>query len=149
MVLVNEIENNSQGVTWSHPLTKPRSLNNSIGIILRSYTRAINKQEKRSGSLFRETTKAECLTCTKGLPPSWFMNNGTTQINISLPEKQYPQLCFNYIHLNPIKAGLAKRIEDWEFSSAKDYFGLRDGKIINKNKASEFLDINQIRSSND
>ncbi len=152
MVLVNKIEirsHNSQGVTWSHPLTKPRSLNNSIGIMLRSYTRAINKQEKRSGSLFRETTKAECLTCTKESPPSWFMNNGTAQINISLPEKQYPQLCFNYIHLNPVRAGLVKNIDDWEFSSAKDYFGLRDGKIINNNKANEFLNINQIRSSND
>lgn len=33
---------------------KSRSLNQSIGIMLRSYTNAINKQEKRSGSLFRE-----------------------------------------------------------------------------------------------
>lgn len=26
--------------------------------------------------------------------------------------------CMNYIHDNPIKAGLCKRVEDWEFSSA-------------------------------
>lgn len=44
----------SERMTGSHQLT----LNNSIAVMLRSYTRAINIQEKRSGSLFRERTKA-------------------------------------------------------------------------------------------
>jgi putative transposase len=54
------------GVTSSHSDTasggadiKPRTLNDSIGILLRSYTRAINKQENRTGALFREKTKAK------------------------------------------------------------------------------------------
>ena len=46
----------------SHPNTKTRTFNESVGIMLRSYTRAINKQEKRTGALFREETKAICLT---------------------------------------------------------------------------------------
>ena len=29
----------------------------------------------------------------------------------------------NYVHNNPVKAGLVERIEDYEFSSAGDYFG--------------------------
>ncbi len=35
-----------------------KDLNNNIGIMLRSYTRAINKQENRIGSLFVQGTKA-------------------------------------------------------------------------------------------
>ncbi|MDA0266362.1 MAG: hypothetical protein O2890_02975 [Cyanobacteria bacterium] len=34
-----------------------------------------------------------------------------------------------YIHLNPVKAGLVDRAEDWEFSSYQDYVALRQGKL--------------------
>ena len=51
---------------------KLRTFNDSIGIMLRSYTNAINKQEKRSGKLFREATKAECLNMPNGVTPSFF-----------------------------------------------------------------------------
>ena len=37
---------------------KKRTLNQSIGIMLRSYTNAIHKQEGRTGALFQEETKA-------------------------------------------------------------------------------------------
>ena len=117
---------------------KERSLNESIGILLRSYTRAINKQQNLSGSLFRKNTKAECITCPEGIAPSWFMENGiTTYINL-LPEDDYPQVCFNYIHNNPVKAKLEQKAEDWEFSSAMDYAGIRSGHLINKKTAIEF-----------
>ena len=61
---VAEYDLPSEAVTSSHRLTtretpKMRSLNDSIAILLRSYTRAINIQEKRSGSLFRKETKAK------------------------------------------------------------------------------------------
>jgi putative transposase len=54
-------------------------------------------------------------------------------------EKQYPQICFNYIHQNPVNAKLVKNATDWEFSSALDYRGLRNGKIVNKNIAKEYV----------
>lgn len=44
MVYVNHVEVDTHGVTLSHPVSK-RTLNQSIAIILRSYTRAIQKQE--------------------------------------------------------------------------------------------------------
>jgi putative transposase len=66
------------------------------------------------------------------------MENGiTTYINF-LPEDDYPQVCFNYIHNNPVKAKLVQKVEEWEFSSAMDYAGLRKGKLINKKTAAEF-----------
>jgi len=143
MVLVNKVEvipaeTESERVTASHPLT-PRTLNNSIAIMLRSYTRAINKQEKRTGALFRERTKAECVNCPDGIAPSFFTINGVTQINVEIPERQYPQICFNYIHNNPVKAGLVKNSVDWVFSSAADYAGLRDGDLVNKETALKYI----------
>ena len=145
MVLVREIEldiNNSQGMTQSHPLTnsgkKTRTLNNSIAIMLRSYTRAINKQEGFSGTLFRKATKAECLNCPNGITPSFITKNGITQLNSSNLENEYPKICFTYIHQNPVKANLVEKETEWEFSSAKDYSGLRKGKLANKIVAKDF-----------
>jgi len=113
-----------------------RSFNESIGIMLRSYTRAINNQENYSGSLFRKETKAICITCKKLDYPNFFNTNFGTSINVN--SNNYPQICFNYIHQNPIKAGLAANLKDWEFSSAKDYFLGRKGTLVNKVRAKEF-----------
>lgn len=130
----NEGVGSSEGVTPSDALTKTRTLNESIGILLRSYTRAINKQENSTGSVFRKETKAECLTNANGIIPSFYGSH----INVRIPEKEYPQACFNYIHQNPVKANLVKLPEEWEFSSYPDYYGVRDGKLINRARAVEF-----------
>jgi len=39
------------------------------------------------------------------------------------------------------KAGLVKQDIDWEYSSAKDYAGLRNGTLINKKRAAEFIEL--------
>jgi putative transposase len=126
-------------MTSSHPVTKgslkKRTINESIAIMLRSYTRAINKQQNRSVGLFREETKAECITKPQGISPSFYNTEYGASLNIVNPEDEYPTVCFNYIHMNPVKAGLVKHAEDWEFSSFKDYCGIRKGKMIDKNCA--------------
>ena len=138
MVLVNEEELVSEGFAQSETLAPTtRTINQSIGIMLRSYTNAINKQRKRSGSLFRKETKAECVTSFNGPIPNFINAN---DVNIKFPEEQYPQILFNYIHQNPIRAKLVDDEKDWEFSSAIDYLGIRDGKLINKKIASEYVD---------
>jgi len=139
MVLVNNI---TVGVARSDAdggELKMRTLNDSIGIMLRSYTNAINKKYNRSGKLIREKTKAECLTCTDGITPSFYNTSSGTQINITNPEKQYPEMCFHYIHQNPVKAGLVQKATEWEFSSARDYAGLRNGKLANKKVAQQYI----------
>lgn len=136
MVLVKEVTV-PHGMTSSHHVRKKRILNDSIAILLRSYTRAINKQQNRSGNLFREATKAECLTKPEGITPSFYLTQFGTMINIHQTELEYPQICFDYIHQNPVKAHLVKNISDWEFSSYCDYAGLRNGTLINKNSAIE------------
>lgn len=147
MVLVNfeelpaeSLGVDSAGVTLSHTGTqKQRTFNDSIGIMLRSYTRGLNKERNRSGKLFREATKAECITCTDGITPSFYNTRSGTIINIVDSEKQYPEQCFHYIHQNPVNAGLVTRAVDWEFSSAPDYAGLRNGKLVNQETAKQYI----------
>lgn len=148
MVLVNNTEFNSKELI--HQMTNKhnekshqmnisiRTLNTSIAIMLRSYTRAINKQENRTGSLFKPHTKAECINCFKGAKPSFIQSN--VLINNHLPKKQYPQVCFDYIHQNPVKANLVKNAASWEYSSAKDYAELRNNKLVNKMVAKEYVE---------
>jgi putative transposase len=111
-----------------------RSLNDSIAIMLRSYTRAINKQEKRSGALFQEGTKSIFLNSHE-LSPAYFQTDIGTIANISLNEIEYPNVCFNYIHQNPVKDGLVSKPEDWEFSSFRDYHFNRKDYFVNKESA--------------
>jgi len=115
-----------------------KSLNDSIGILLRSYTRAINKQENSSGSIFRGATKAEGISKIIELECSFLdpVKGGKRIPCIS--EKEYLQTCFNYIHQNPVKAGLVMNIQYWEFSSFRDYCGHRNGKLVSLKRAQEF-----------
>ena len=96
-------------------------LSEAVRILLSSYTLAINKQNETTGSLFQQNTKAKCLA--KG-------NNN------------YGYICMNYIHQNPMKAGLVKRLEDWEYSSFNDYCGNSSETMCNKELASQLLDLN-------
>jgi putative transposase len=88
--------------------------------LLSSYTKAINKQERRTGSLFQQKTKAICVT----------------------ENEHHDVTAFHYIHQNPWKAGLVKRMEDWEYSSFKDYLGLRSKTLCNLDLAKARLGIN-------
>ena len=90
--------------------------------LLSSYTQAINRKYNRTGSLFTQNTKAKELTKS--------LNN------------DYPFTCFNYIHQNAYSAKLVDKMEDWEMCSFKDYVGLRNGTICNKDLAQRLLDLN-------
>jgi len=93
---------------------KKKSLNNGIAILLRSYNRAIQKQENCTGSLFQQKTKSQELSNDTG----YGLN--------------HPAICMHYIHQNPYRAGIVKNLNDWIFSSWKDYAGLRSGTLCNK-----------------
>ncbi|MEP7128942.1 MAG: hypothetical protein ABI729_08745 [Chitinophagales bacterium] len=95
-----------------------------IRMLLSSYTQAINKQEGRTGSLFTQNTKSKCL------------NEPSTN-------EERPFVCFHYIHQNAFKAGLVQRLEDWEFSSFRDYAGLRNGSLCNLNLGTQLLNLNK------
>ena len=88
-----------------------------IGKLLSSYSQAINKQNKTTGSLFQQKTKSKELITVKNKNKS-----GNYLVN-----------AMHYCHQNPWKAGLVKKIEDWPYSSFSDYCGFRNGTLCNKN----------------
>ncbi|MBI2730420.1 MAG: transposase [Sphingobacteriales bacterium] len=85
------------------------------GILLSSYSQAINKEQHSSGSLFQQKTKAKILSETE---------NGKS---IS-----YLEQCFFYIHQNPLTANLVDDLAKWPYSSYPGYTGLRNGTLCNK-----------------
>ena len=131
LIIAVPAENNER-VTQSHLLANPITTNSSIAIMLRSYTRAINIQEHRSGSLFRERTKAIWLGSIESEMLKY--QNRIKQIPVTMTdlEEEYLHTCFRYIHNNPVKAGLVQKITDWEFSSARDFAFFRNGTLINR-----------------
>ncbi|MGC4101365.1 transposase [Ferruginibacter sp.] len=85
------------------------------GILLSSYSQAINKQQKTTGSLFQQKTKAKILSET-----------------VRGKKQSYLENCFFYIHNNPVAASLVKELADWSYSSYPDYVGIRNGSLCNK-----------------
>ena len=71
-----------------------------------SYTKAINKRYKRVSALFQGQFKAVPVDTDEQL------------LHLS-----------RYIHLNPVLAGIVKHPHDWEFSSYREYVGLREGTL--------------------
>jgi putative transposase len=71
-----------------------------------SYTKAVNKRFSRVGPLFQGQFQA-----------------------VRVDRDTYLLHLSRYIHLNPVTAGLVKQPEDWEFSSYRDYVGLRQGTL--------------------
>ena len=124
----------SDRLTLSHPVTQdyPVTLNSSLAIMLRSYTRAINIQEHRSGSLFRERTKAIWLGSVEGEKIKFENRNMAIPETLTDLEEEYLHTCLRYIHNNPVKAGLVEKETDWEFSSARDFNSSSDRNLINR-----------------
>jgi putative transposase len=86
--------------------------------LLISYAQAVNVQENRTGSLFRQGTKC---------------------VLVDGMQRHYGLTAFHYIHQNPWKANLVSRPEDWPYSSFPDYAGFRENGICNRKLAFELL----------
>ncbi len=69
-----------------------------------SYTKAVNRQQNRTGPLFQGRFKA-----------------------LLIDKDEYLLHLSRYIHLNPVMSGLAGHPAEWVFSSYRDYVGLRHG----------------------
>jgi len=98
----------------------------SIATILSSYTQAINNQENRVGNLFQQKTKAKLL------------ENNADAINRNV---DYALTCLNYIHQNPLRAGLVKNLEDWNFSSFNEFTGIKKNGFCNVTLAKQLIAI--------
>ena len=104
-------------------------LSEGIRLLLSSYTKGVNKQQSKTGNLLQQNTKSKCV---------FDMAN--------VHERGYASTCFHYIHQNPYKAGFVNKIEDWHYSSYRDYAGIRNGTLCNQQLAKSILEI-QIEDS--
>lgn len=101
-------------------------ISNAVRVLLSGYARIYNSRYGRSGSIFRQKTKAKCLT------------------EISLDKSQarenltYATTCFHYIHQNPLVAKLCKSMEAWPYSSYKDYYMLRHESLCDMELARKY-----------
>lgn len=98
-------------------------LNRKIATLLSSYTKSINNAYDRTGSLFRPRTKANPLSGDLAT------------------DDYYPITCFLYIHQNPFRARLVSDMKDWEFSSYRDFTGLRKGTLCKIEEVRKLLDL--------
>ena len=117
-------------------ISRQQRLTQDIGTLLSSYTKAINKRQGRSGSLFRGRTKAK-----NGVIDDFITVDGLHKELLFRPDNDYARKCFQYIHNNPVKANLVVKATDWEFSSAKEYAGLRKGSMCNLELAASLIDL--------
>ncbi len=129
---IKTYKNKAQPVNFaSKRIASPDSLisvNHALGLLQSSYTRAINKQYGWTGSLFRIRCHAK-----DGWDEDIFTlkkRNGQLDKQFTA-ENDYGYQCLNYIHDNPVKAKMVSKKEDWAFSSARDYAGLRKGSLCN------------------
>lgn len=97
-------------------------LSNGFRLLQSNYAQSFNKRQNRTGSLFRQKTKA------KG------MSDGGNN---------YSYIAFHYIHQNPFKAKLVAKLEDWKYSSFADYTGYRNGNLCNKELAWQLIGFNK------
>ncbi len=95
-----------------------QNLSDGFRKLLSKYAHEMNNKSGSVGSLFRQKTQAKLV---EGISES----SGFS----------YAEQCFFYIHQNPVTANIAERNTDWEFSSAKDFSGQRNGTLCNKDLA--------------
>jgi len=88
--------------------------------MLSSYTRGINKELSRCGSLFQQNSKFKLL---------------------NEEDEFYPIVCFNYIHQNPYRAGLVDKLENWRHSSYLHYCEEKQTPIVDDIIAKDILNL--------
>ncbi|MFQ5859043.1 MAG: transposase [Anaerolineae bacterium] len=85
-------------------------------LVFNSYTKAFNKQQGRSGTLFEGRYKS-----------------------IHVDRDEYLLHLCRYIHANPVKAGLVARLDEWPYSNYLEWIGVRNGTLIDRAFVREFF----------
>ena len=87
-------------------------LSHRMQLLSISFTKKMNLRHNRVGALFQGQFKA-----------------------VAVQDDAYLSYLSAYFHLNPVRAGLVNRPEDWPYSSYLEYLGLRHGRL----PSSEFV----------
>jgi putative transposase len=88
-------------------------LSNGFRMLQSTFAQVINTERSEVGSLFKQKAQAKEID-----------KESLNLIHV-----------YNYIHQNPVAASLVSEMGDWEFSSYRDFAGLRNGTLCNKQVA--------------
>src|SRR5919109_4263219 len=77
--------------------------------LFNAYVQALNLQHERTGTLFEVRFKHKRVD-------KW----------------EYLIVLCRYIHLNPVRAGLVAKPEDWMYSNFREWIGRRDSPLVDK-----------------
>ncbi len=92
--------------------THMQEISKRLARLLSSYAKSYNTRMNRKGSLFRSRTKFKS---------TWEENYISERDRREKYDfREYPtylETCFNYIHRNPVEAGLVEEPNEWPFSS--------------------------------
>ena len=127
MILPNE--DGCKNIILADKVTHIQNLSKAIGKTLSSYTKAINIQNKTTGNHFQKKTQAKCLS--------------------ELNTDEYLLTCFHYIHQNPLQAKMVNDLKEWQYSSFLDYYGFRNGTLINKPVTKKILSLSETDFKNE
>lgn len=89
-------------------------LSKFIGVLFNAYVQALNLQQGRTGTLFEGRFKHK-------LVDKW----------------EYLIVLCRYIHLNPVRAKLVARPEDWLCSNYREWIGSHDSLFVDKTFAQD------------
>lgn len=95
---------------------KDREISRFVRNLFNGYAQAYNRQEGRSGTLFESRAKSKRIES----------------------DSQLLQV-IRYIHLNPLKAKLVQRAEDWPYSNLPEWLGVRAGKLYDYELANQLI----------
>jgi len=77
---------------------------------------------------FRESRRAWLIHLLKRNEDIWFWKDGYHGVEIRT--RSFLKSKIRYIHLNPVRAGIVEKEEDYLLSSAGDFYGVRKGPVI-------------------
>lgn len=84
-------------------------LSKFMQVVFNAYVQALNIQQGRTGTLFEGRFKHK-----------------------RVDQWEYLMALCRYIHRNPVKAGLVTKPEDWAYSNYREWIGLRDGALVDR-----------------
>ncbi len=89
-------------------------LSRFMQVLFNAYVQALNLQQERTGTLFEGRFKHKRVE-------KW----------------EYLIILCRYIHRNPVEARLVARPEDWEYSNYREWIGLRNNELTDKDFVQE------------
>jgi len=105
-----------------------RSDDNKLSDIIRDFkkytsTKIVKAIEENN----KESRRSWLLWLLKKEDKIWFWEEGYHGEEITTPD--FFETKLNYIHLNPVRAGIVEKGEDYIYSSCADYLSLRKGML--------------------